>query len=113
MSHMKFALLALGDSNYPLFCKSGRDFDKQFEKLGAERLGKRGESDQEQWELMTRWYTATCKAVAELTLPVTDVDYLADRVAAAAPAVGFNKQRPYLASLAVCVDVILCMSRGW
>ena len=35
---VKFAVLALGDSSYFQFCKTGRDFDEQLEKLGAKRL---------------------------------------------------------------------------
>lgn len=35
---VNFAVLALGDSSYFQFCKTGRDFDQQLEKLGAKRL---------------------------------------------------------------------------
>ncbi|HEU4606765.1 MAG TPA: flavodoxin domain-containing protein [Chitinophagaceae bacterium] len=38
LSKMKFAVLALGDSGYPQFCKTGEDVDLQLNKLGAERL---------------------------------------------------------------------------
>ena len=35
---VNFAVLALGDSSYFQFCKTGIDFDDQLEKLGAKRL---------------------------------------------------------------------------
>jgi sulfite reductase (NADPH) flavoprotein alpha-component len=35
---MKYGVLALGDTSYPLFCKAGEDVDVQLEKLGGERL---------------------------------------------------------------------------
>ena len=35
---VKYAVLALGDSSYLHFCKTGKDFDKQIEKLGAKRI---------------------------------------------------------------------------
>ena len=38
LQKMKFAVLALGDSSYPLFCKTGEDVDQQFNQLGGERL---------------------------------------------------------------------------
>lgn len=38
LQKMKFAVLALGDSSYPLFCKTGEDVDEQFSQLGGKRL---------------------------------------------------------------------------
>jgi sulfite reductase (NADPH) flavoprotein alpha-component len=35
---LKYGVLALGDTSYPLFCKAGEDVDVQLEKLGGERL---------------------------------------------------------------------------
>jgi sulfite reductase (NADPH) flavoprotein alpha-component len=35
---LKYGVLALGDTSYPLFCKAGEDVDRQLEKLGGERL---------------------------------------------------------------------------
>ncbi|REC80443.1 sulfite reductase [Chryseobacterium elymi] len=38
ISNLKFGILALGDSSYPLFCKTGEDIDSRFEVLGAQRI---------------------------------------------------------------------------
>ncbi len=38
LEKLKFGVLALGDTSYPLFCKAGEDVDRQFEKLGGQRL---------------------------------------------------------------------------
>ncbi|WP_345988203.1 flavodoxin domain-containing protein [Chryseobacterium sp. Chry.R1] len=38
LSNLKFGVLALGDSSYPLFCKTGEDVDYRFELLGAKRI---------------------------------------------------------------------------
>ena len=38
LTHLKFGVLALGDSSYPLFCKTGEDIDYRFETLGAQRI---------------------------------------------------------------------------
>ncbi len=35
---VQFAVLALGDSSYLHFCKTGKDFDVQLQKLGAKRI---------------------------------------------------------------------------
>src|SRR5215211_7859689 len=38
LSKLKYGVLALGDTAYPLFCKAGEDVDAQFQKLGATRV---------------------------------------------------------------------------
>jgi sulfite reductase (NADPH) flavoprotein alpha-component len=38
LDKVKFSVLALGDTSYPLFCKTGEDVDLQLEKLGANRI---------------------------------------------------------------------------
>jgi sulfite reductase (NADPH) flavoprotein alpha-component len=35
---LKYGVLALGDTSYPLFCKAGEDVDQQLQKLGGERI---------------------------------------------------------------------------
>lgn len=38
LEKMKYGVLALGDTSYPLFCKAGEDIDNQLQKLGGQRL---------------------------------------------------------------------------
>ncbi len=38
LSNLKYGVLALGDSSYPLFCQAGEDVDQRLNKLGAQRL---------------------------------------------------------------------------
>ncbi len=38
LSKLKYGVLALGDTAYPLFCKAGEDVDQQFQRLGATRV---------------------------------------------------------------------------
>jgi sulfite reductase (NADPH) flavoprotein alpha-component len=35
---LKYGVLALGDTSYPMFCKAGEDVDSQLDHLGAERI---------------------------------------------------------------------------
>ncbi|MBV9987794.1 MAG: flavodoxin domain-containing protein [Chitinophagaceae bacterium] len=35
LDHLKYSVLALGDTSYPLFCKTGEDVDAQLQKLGG------------------------------------------------------------------------------
>lgn len=45
LNHLKYAVLALGDSSYEKFCETGRRFDAQLEALGGTRLCARAECD--------------------------------------------------------------------
>ncbi len=38
LDKLKYSVLALGDSSYPLFCKAGEDVDERLATLGARRL---------------------------------------------------------------------------
>jgi sulfite reductase (NADPH) flavoprotein alpha-component len=38
LSKLKYGVLALGDTSYPMFCKAGEDVDHQLAHLGGERL---------------------------------------------------------------------------
>lgn len=38
LDRLKYSVLALGDTAYPLFCKAGEDVDQQLEKMGGQRI---------------------------------------------------------------------------
>ncbi len=38
LDKLKYGVLALGDSSYPLFCKAGEDVDERLANLGAQRI---------------------------------------------------------------------------
>jgi sulfite reductase (NADPH) flavoprotein alpha-component len=38
LDQMKYGVLALGDTAYPLFCKAGEDIDQQLQKVGGQRI---------------------------------------------------------------------------
>src|SRR5689334_2797126 len=38
LDHLKFAVLALGDTSYELFCNAGKLLDERLEALGGSRL---------------------------------------------------------------------------
>jgi sulfite reductase (NADPH) flavoprotein alpha-component len=45
LDHIRYSVLALGDSSYEKFCEAGRQFDAKLEALGAQRLHPRQECD--------------------------------------------------------------------
>lgn len=55
LSHIKYTVLALGDSSYVDFCQTGKDFDTVLEKLGAQRLCDRVDCDVDFEEAAEAW----------------------------------------------------------
>jgi sulfite reductase (NADPH) flavoprotein alpha-component len=64
LGETKFAVLALGDSSYEFFCKTGRDFDARLEQLGAERLTDRLDCDVDFEEPAAQWVDKALGAYA-------------------------------------------------
>lgn len=57
LSKVKFAVLGLGDTSYPLFCQTGVDVDSMLEKLGAERIHSLGKCDVDFDQVAKPWMT--------------------------------------------------------
>ncbi|MDD3078492.1 MAG: assimilatory sulfite reductase (NADPH) flavoprotein subunit [Paludibacter sp.] len=55
LESLNYAVLALGDSSYFHFCKTGIDFDNQFEKLGGKRLIQRATCDVDFTATADKW----------------------------------------------------------
>ncbi|MTC46255.1 NADPH-dependent assimilatory sulfite reductase flavoprotein subunit [Providencia sp. wls1922] len=58
LSAAHYAVFALGDSSYEHFCQAGKDFDSQFEKLGASALLPRVDADVEYQALADEWVSS-------------------------------------------------------
>lgn len=52
---LSFSVLALGDSSYEFFCKTGKDFDQRLEELGGTRLYPRFDCDVDFEEPAAEW----------------------------------------------------------
>jgi sulfite reductase (NADPH) flavoprotein alpha-component len=57
LSKVKFSLLALGDTAYPLYCKAGEDLDKRLEELGATRIVPMHKCDVDYEEPAQEWFS--------------------------------------------------------
>ncbi|MCC5814461.1 MAG: sulfite reductase flavoprotein subunit alpha [Leptospira sp.] len=55
LNHLNFAVLALGDTSYPLFCQTGKDIDAFLQKLGANRIIPTGLCDVDYEEVAEEW----------------------------------------------------------
>ena len=62
--NLKYGVLALGDTSYPMFCKTGEDVDTQFEKLGANRIAALQKCDLDYETEADNWFTNILQSVA-------------------------------------------------
>ncbi|BDY30961.1 MAG: sulfite reductase flavoprotein subunit alpha [Mycolicibacterium mageritense] len=70
LEHLSFAVLALGDSSYELFCNAGKLLDERLEALGATRLTDRVDVDGYYEQPAKAWTTDLVKLLsAEQTTP--------------------------------------------
>ena len=61
LDKLKYGVLALGDTSYPLFCKTGEDVDLQLNKLGANRFVPLQKCDLEYDDEATNWFNTVLK----------------------------------------------------
>lgn len=70
LDHVKFGVLALGDTNYPQFCEAGKKFDARLEALGGCRVIDRQECDTDYEEAATGWIKELLKVFSDELAPV-------------------------------------------
>jgi sulfite reductase (NADPH) flavoprotein alpha-component len=67
LEKLKYSVLALGDTSYPLFCKTGEDVDQQLNKLGGNRIAPLQKCDIEYDEEANSWFNAILKNLSAST----------------------------------------------
>lgn len=102
LSGLKFAVLGLGDSSYPMFCGAGKSFDELLAKLGGERLLERQDCDLEYQAEAAAWLDKIVPLVGSLAAApaaTTGTGNASGSPAPAAPASAYNKANPFPATL--------------
>ena len=74
LEHLSFAVLALGDTSYDLFCNAGKLLDERFEALGATRLLDRVDVDGFYEQPAKAWTTDLVKLLAAGTSTAPPVE---------------------------------------
>lgn len=93
-----FSVLALGDTNYPLFCEFGKRCDTRLEQLGAKRFSNRVDCDVDYEEAAKGWTEAIFAALGTVSsAPVES----APAAAAAKVAAGYSRKNPFATRLLV------------
>ncbi len=63
LDKLKYSVLALGDTSYPLFCKAGEDVDQQLNKLGGQRFFPIQKCDIDYETEASEWFEEICKTL--------------------------------------------------
>ncbi len=102
LAGLRFAVLGLGDSSYPLFCGAARDFDRLLADLGGERLLERQDCDLDYRATAEAWLERIVPLVCEqaaAAAPASAPNGVAAGPAPAAPESAYNKAHPFPATL--------------
>jgi sulfite reductase (NADPH) flavoprotein alpha-component len=73
LENLKFGVLGLGDTSYPLFCKAGEDVDEQLGRLGAERVIDLKRCDVDYQEDAKDWFNLVLTTLGQQAIQVQDV----------------------------------------
>jgi sulfite reductase (NADPH) flavoprotein alpha-component len=68
---LKYGVLALGDTSYPLFCKTGEDVDVQLQQLGASRIAPLQKCDLDYDEPAEEWFERVLKTLDNTSVATT------------------------------------------
>lgn len=104
LNGMSFSVLALGDTSYEFFCKTGRDFDQRLEELGATRIAPRMDCDVDFEDSAQQWLASVLSAVGQ-SAPASASVPAAGGSAGAAPglsvdgATEYSRSNPFQASV--------------
>lgn len=103
LTGLRFSVCALGDTNYPMFCQCGKDFDARLEKLGGARVNPRVDCDLDHDEIFTKWLDAALGAFGVDSegagLPRDAASSSRDKPAPASEETGYSRKRPFPALL--------------
>ena len=99
LSHLKYSVLALGDSSYVNFCQPGREFDTRLQELGAERFEALVECDLDYDDPVAAWTERVVAGLPEL-LDAGEVAAV-PLLRAVASAAAFDKSNPFPAEVLV------------
>lgn len=74
LPQLKYGVLALGDTSYPLFCKTGEDVDTQLQYLGGQRIAGLQKCDLDYEESAHQWFDQVLSGFEKITsAPVPSV----------------------------------------
>jgi sulfite reductase (NADPH) flavoprotein alpha-component len=109
LENCSFAVLALGDTSYEHFCKTGKDFDTRLSELGGIRLLDRVDCDVDYEEKAEVWVAELSEKIAASVTSSGPVVGAVASPTATAPASTYSKKHPFPGPL---LERILLNGRG-
>src|SRR5512138_1472223 len=97
LKHLKYSVLALGDSSYERFCETGRQFDARLAALGAESLQARVDCDVDYEQNAREWIDAVVARLASEHASVPAQQQSTLEPALAPVATAYTRKNPFLA----------------
>ncbi len=97
LKHMKYSVLALGDTSYDQFCQAGIEWDRRLAELGAERIYDRIDCDVDFEEPAELWISEVIPHMAD----GASATVIVDSDAAMIEAPKYNRKNPFPAKLLV------------
>ena len=69
LPQLKYGVLALGDTAYPMFCKTGEDVDKQLQYLGGQRIADLQKCDLDYESTAEQWFNTVIQQLQTVKTP--------------------------------------------
>jgi len=69
LAQLKYSVLALGDTSYPLFCKAGEDVDQQLQRAGGQRIVSLQKCDTDYETEAGNWFEQVLQKLLSSTAP--------------------------------------------
>ncbi|WP_135555085.1 assimilatory sulfite reductase (NADPH) flavoprotein subunit [Paenibacillus cymbidii] len=105
LEDFRFSVLALGDSSYEFFCKTGKDFDQRLEELGGKRLAPRVDCDVDYDEPAAAWIASVVDAFRATGGATASAAPAAAAVGTAAATSAYSRSNPFYAEVLANVDL--------
>lgn len=102
LPNLRYSVLALGDSSYEFFCKTGKDFDERLKELGAIQVASRLDCDVDYDDDASEWSLTIVDTLKdELTSSAAETSSAISSITVNNESSGYDKQNPYAAELVV------------
>ncbi|HIW33596.1 MAG TPA: assimilatory sulfite reductase (NADPH) flavoprotein subunit [Candidatus Paenibacillus intestinavium] len=105
LDSLKYSVLALGDTSYEFFCKTGQDFDEKLQQLGAERLTDRVDCDVDFEEAASGWIDAVVNNIQATTAVVATTENANSITPSNSEQSEYTRNRPFQAELLESINL--------